>query len=60
MDKFLSLPKLDEVVDRIFEGIHTSADAVYVCRLIEDGAKLVKVHSFSKNKEYLVEKELLK
>lgn len=56
--KFENLPKLSDITDRIFEGIHTSADRVYICQLLEDGPKLVKVHSFSTDNDYTIEKEL--
>jgi type I restriction-modification system DNA methylase subunit len=60
MNKLLAFPELNQVVERIFEGIHTSADSVYICQLIEDGTRLAKVHSLAKNKDYLIEKKLLR
>lgn len=60
MKKSIALPKLGDVTSRIFEGIHTSADPVYICRLVEDGVKLSKVWSYSTKREHLVECDLLR
>jgi len=58
--KFENISKLGDVTDRIFEGIHTSADRVYICKLLEDKSELVKVHSLSTNSDYIIEKELIR
>lgn len=58
--KFERLPKLGDVADRIFEGIHTSADGVYICKLLEDDSTFVKIHSSSRDKDYFIEKELIR
>lgn len=54
-----NLPKLAEVC-RIFVGLQTSADRVYVLNLIEDKGSLVKVYSRSRDLEYILEKDFLK
>ncbi|MEO0279036.1 MAG: TaqI-like C-terminal specificity domain-containing protein, partial [candidate division WOR-3 bacterium] len=47
-------------VAKIFVGLQTSADPVYILRLEEDLEKLTKVYSKVRDKEYVLEKDLLK
>jgi type I restriction-modification system DNA methylase subunit len=59
-DKLQSIPtKLEHVTDRIFQGIKTSADKIYIVEEIERKENLVKIYSREKEKEYWLESELL-
>jgi hypothetical protein len=59
-DRLRALPvKLENVTSRIFQGIKTSADKIYIVDEIERQAKRVKVHSHEKNADYWLETDLL-
>ena len=45
---------------RIFVGLQTSSDLVFVLDLVDDDGSLLRVHSKSRNQQYLLEKDLLK
>jgi len=47
-------------IARIFVGLQTSADPVYVLNLVRDEGSLVRVYSKSRDQEYILEKDLLK
>jgi type I restriction-modification system DNA methylase subunit len=59
LDKLRGFDRLSKIA-KVFVGLQTSADPVYVVRLIEDKGALVKVYSKARDKEYVLEKELLK
>ncbi len=47
--------------ERIFQGLTTSADKIYLVRVVEQvGDKLVKIRPVKSEKEYVVEKGILK
>ncbi len=57
--KLDSLPvKLENVCDRIFQGIKTSADKIYIVNRVSSEDENIKIFSPEKNQEYLVEKSL--
>ena len=60
LNKIKGLDKLKEVTARIFQGLVTGADAVFILQPVEDYGNLIKVYSRSKNKEYVLEKDLIK
>jgi type I restriction-modification system DNA methylase subunit len=51
--------KLEDVTSRIFQGIKTSADKIYIVEEIERKAARVKVYSREKEAEYWLEPDLL-
>ena len=51
--------KLGDVTDRIFQGIKTSADKIYIVEEIERKARCVKIFSREKEAEYWFEPDLL-
>jgi hypothetical protein len=51
--------KLENVTDRIFQGIKTSADKIYIVEEIERGPRRVKIYSKEKDAEYWLEPDLL-
>jgi hypothetical protein len=51
--------KLGEVTDRIFQGIKTSADKIYIVEEIDRKRKRVKIFSKEKEAEYWLEADLL-
>jgi hypothetical protein len=51
--------KLEHVTSRIFQGIKTSADKIYIVEEIERKAGRVKVYSREKEAEYWLEPDLL-
>jgi len=51
--------KLENVTSRIFQGIKTSADKIYIVEEIERTRKRVKVYSREKEAEYWLEPDLL-
>ena len=51
--------KLGDVADRIFQGIKTSADKIYIVLQMEREDDRVKVYSKEKDKEYWLEAALL-
>jgi hypothetical protein len=51
--------KLRDVTSRIFQGIKTSADKIYIVEEIERNAKRVKIFSREKEAEYWLEPDLL-
>jgi len=51
--------KLENVAARIFQGIKTSADKIYIVEKIEETADKVKVFSKEKNVSFWMEKSLL-
>ncbi|GAB5493030.1 MAG: Eco57I restriction-modification methylase domain-containing protein [Phototrophicaceae bacterium] len=57
--KLLQLPtKLSDITDRIFQGLKTSADKIYIVDKINDTDELYEVFSPQKKKNYFVEKTL--
>jgi hypothetical protein len=60
LNAFTQSCTLKDVTDRIFVGLQTSADPVYILELREDLGTLVRVYSRSQNKEYILEKDFLK
>jgi len=59
LSKIRGFDRLSRIA-RVFVGLQTSADSVYVLNLIEDKGSLVKVYSKSRDREYILEKDLLK
>ncbi len=60
LERLSKMPvKLEDVTDRIFQGIKTSADKIYIVEEIERRAKRVKVYSREKETEYWLEPDLL-
>ncbi len=55
----LGLP-LEEVTERIFQGLKTSADKIYILDVIQRKAKTIKVHSPHLDRDIELEPELLK
>jgi len=51
--------KLENVTSRIFQGIKTSADKIYIVEEIDRKAQRVKVYSRAKEAEYWLEPDLL-
>ena len=51
--------KLGDVTSRIFQGIKTSADKIYIAEEIERAQNQVKVYSKEKDAEYWLEPDLL-
>jgi type I restriction-modification system DNA methylase subunit len=59
-EKLSKMPiKLEHVTGRIFQGIKTSADKIYIVEGIERKAKSVKIFSREKETEYWLEPDLL-
>ena len=59
-DRLRTMPvKLEDVTSRIFQGIKTSADKIYIVEEIERRGKRVKVYSREKDSEYWLEPDLL-
>jgi hypothetical protein len=57
--KSIGLP-LGEVTDRIFQGLKTSADKIYILDVIERKTKTIKVHSPHLDRDIELEPNLLK
>ncbi len=57
--KKMGLP-LEEVTERIFQGLKTSADKIYILDVIQRKTKSVKVHSPHLDSDIELEPELLK
>src|SRR5690606_16510671 len=51
--------KLMDVADKIFVGVQTSADSVFVMRKLEQGDREVVVYSKALEKQYRIESEIL-
>jgi type I restriction-modification system DNA methylase subunit len=51
---------LGEVTERIFQGLKTSADGIYILDVIERKSKTIKAFSKTLQKEVMLETELLK
>ena len=59
LERLSSLPlKLENVTSRIFQGIKTSADKIYIVDELERDADNVKIFSREKNAKYLLEPNL--
>lgn len=59
-DRLQEIPlKLEHVTDRIFQGIKTGADKVYIVEEIERTAKRVRVYSPQQDAQYWLEADLL-
>ena len=58
LDKFPI--KLSDVTLRIFQGLKTSADKIFIVDELESSGNNVRVFSKEKSKEYILEKELLR
>jgi hypothetical protein len=60
LEKLRAIPtKLEDVTDRIFQGLKTSADKIYIVEELERGRQGVRVFSRQTEKEHLIEGELL-
>jgi type I restriction-modification system DNA methylase subunit len=59
LDKVRDYDTLSKIA-RIFVGLQTSADPVYVLNMRQDEESLVRVYSKSRNREYVLEKDLLR
>ena len=60
LQKLSQMPvKLADVTDRIFQGIKTSADDIYIVEELERQAKRVRVFSPETQKEHWIEPDLL-
>jgi len=59
-EKLKKKPTFETIRQNIFQGMTTSSDQVYLLEFIEYQNGLVKVHSKANDKDYLLEKELLK
>jgi len=60
IEKIEKNKKLGEIAERIFQGLVTGADPVYILEVKGDLGNWLKVYSKSKDKEYILEKALLK
>ncbi|MHA1581984.1 MAG: Eco57I restriction-modification methylase domain-containing protein [Candidatus Baldrarchaeia archaeon] len=60
LEKLKTKTKLRDVRRRVFQGLVTGADPVFILQIIEERGNLIKVFSKSMNKKYLLEKDLLK
>ncbi len=59
-EKLSHMPvKLEDVTSRIFQGIKTSADKIYIVDEIERKDKKVKIYSKEKDAEFWIESDLL-
>ncbi|MCX6698530.1 MAG: Eco57I restriction-modification methylase domain-containing protein, partial [Methanomicrobiales archaeon] len=58
-DKLKSMPtKLENVTERIFQGIKTSADKIYIVNEVTRNDKIIKIYSPHQEREYEVEHTL--
>ena len=58
MDKLLLIKdSLGTYIDKMFQGIATSADSVYLVKITEDLGNKIKIRSDETGKEYVIEKE---
>jgi type I restriction-modification system DNA methylase subunit len=53
-------PPLSEIARRIFQGLKTSADAVYILEKVSERGGLISVMSSAREKSYQLESDLLK
>ena len=61
LDKIAEQPQtLGDVTRKIFQGIATSADKIFVLRIISEGADTYRVFSNFTEKEFKIEKGLVK
>jgi hypothetical protein len=61
LDKLLSSPtRLADVAEKIFVGVQTSADSIYILKFIEDNDTTYTVYSRAKQKQYKIERDILK
>lgn len=51
--------ELKDVTSRIFQGIKTSADKIYIVKEIERKPGLVRIFSKERNAEYWIESDLV-
>jgi type I restriction-modification system DNA methylase subunit len=51
---------LEQLTERIFQGLKTSADKIYILDIIQRKKRLIKVHSPHLNRDIELESELLK
>jgi len=60
LDKLRGMPlELKDVTSRIFQGIKTSADKIYIVKEIERKPGLVRIFSKERNAEYWIESDLV-
>ena len=53
--------RLKDVCERIFQGLVSSADSIYIVKIVEQiNGKNVKIRQLKSGREYVVEKEMLK
>lgn len=60
LTKIKAIQPLSDVADRIFQGLVTGADPVYILEFRENLDGLVKVFSRSQKKEFILEKTLIR
>ncbi|MBM3233895.1 hypothetical protein FJZ19_02250 [Candidatus Pacearchaeota archaeon] len=59
INKLLSIrTTLKDYKDKYFQGVATSADSIYLVKIIEDLGDKIRIRSEATNKEYVIEKEL--
>lgn len=58
--KLGSYKTLSDIADRIFQGLVTGADPVFILELVEDLNGLTKVYSRARKREYTLERALLR
>ena len=60
LDKLNEVPlKLKDVTSRIFQGIKTSADKIYIVKELERKTDRIRIYSNERNAEYWIEPDLL-
>ena len=61
VEKILNYPlKLNEICEKIFVGLQTSADKIYIVEKVSDKGELIEIYSKMTGKNHIIEKELLK
>ncbi len=51
--------KLKDVTDRIFQGLKTSADKIFIVNKVNENSNFLNIHSKQSNSDYLIERDLL-
>ncbi|MDR2966537.1 MAG: Eco57I restriction-modification methylase domain-containing protein [Methanobacteriaceae archaeon] len=61
VNKLMSMPiKLNDITEKIYVGLQTSADKIYILDLVNDKDDLLEVYSHQTKKNHLIEKKILK
>jgi len=61
LEKIQSIPEtLESKTERIFQGVKTSADKIYIVELLKDLGDDVEIYCKENEKDYILEKEILK